>query len=190
MMIIMLIFVHDDRHAQYENARRLQAALRGAKFMSRSEPSDRPPQMSGLDLLLAARDVVLDMQGMPRLIGAKILEVEPGRILFSALPESQHNNPLGTIYGGFTATLLDSAMGCALHAALPAGVGYTTLEFTISFVRPMKAGIGEVKGEGKVVHAGKSIALTEATLSDPEGKLVATATSTCMILRSRLFAGF
>ena len=140
-------------------------------------------KLSGLQLLLAAKHGQVPSNGMPSLVGMKILEVEEGRIRCSALPETRHNNPLGTIHGGFTATVLDSAMGCAVHTMLPAGVRYTTLEFKINFIRGMIAGIGEVLAEGRVSHLGTSIAVAEGTLTDRAGKLIASSSTTCMVLR-------
>lgn len=153
--------------------------------MSSRETAHLLATKTGLELLQAARDGAREVGGMPGLIGMKVLEVEPGRIKLSAVPESRHNNPLGTIHGGFTATLLDSAMGCALHAMLPAGVGYTTLEFKMNFIRSLNAGSGQVIGEGKVVHAGKTIAIAEGSLFDADGKLAATASTTCIIIQPR-----
>jgi uncharacterized protein (TIGR00369 family) len=98
-------------------------------------------------------------------------------------PAEFHYNPIGVVHGGVAATLLDSAMGCALHTTLPAGVGYTTLELKLNYLRPMTRDTGPVRAEGTLINAGRTTALTEARLTDSRGKLLAHATSTCLIMR-------
>lgn len=93
-----------------------------------------------------------------------------------------HYNPIGSVHGGVYATVLDSATGCAVHSTLPAGVGYTSLDLSVKFLRGMTAGTGRALCEGRVVHRGRRTALAEATLRDTEGRLLATASSTCLIV--------
>ncbi|MCM3873284.1 MAG: PaaI family thioesterase, partial [Pyrinomonadaceae bacterium] len=88
------------------------------------------------------------------------------------------------VHGGLAATLLDSAMGCAVHSMLPAGVGYTTLEIKVNFVRPMTAETGQVRCEAKVIHFGGRTATAEGRILDEQGKLYAHGTTTCLIIRS------
>jgi uncharacterized protein (TIGR00369 family) len=109
--------------------------------------------------------------------------VEPGRTVFSLLAEEVHENPMGTMHGGIVATLVDTAMGCALSSLLPADAGFTTLELKTNFVRAITQATGRVYAEGTVVHSGGRIATTEARVHDDTGALYAHATSTCLISR-------
>ncbi|MGO8949973.1 MAG: PaaI family thioesterase, partial [Ktedonobacterales bacterium] len=112
-----------------------------------------------------------------------LLEVDEGRALFVVQPAEYHYNPIGVVHGGLAATLLDSAMSCAIQTTLPAGVGYTTLEIKVNFVRPITLDSGELRCEGKVVHGGSRTATAEGQLLDQAGKLYAHGTTTCIILR-------
>jgi len=117
------------------------------------------------------------------LIGMAIVEVSEGRAVFSAEPAEYHYNPLGTVHGGIAATLLDSAMGCAVQSLLPAGTGYTTLEIKVNYLRPITSATGTVTCEGTIIHLGGRIATAEARLTDATGKLYAHGTTTCLLLR-------
>ena len=114
-------------------------------------------------------------------MGMNIVEVEKGRAVFSITPQEFHYNPIGSVHGGVFCTILDSAMGCALHTALPLGTGYTTLELKTNFLRPLTTKTGPVTCEGTIINLGKKVALAEATLKDAEGRLYAHATCTCLI---------
>ena len=138
--------------------------------------------MSGLDFLVAIRDEELPPAPIQRLLDFTLTEVEEGRVVFTAEPGEQHYNPIGVVHGGLAATLLDSAMGAAVHSTLPLGQGYTTLETKFNLTRPVTAQTGEVSAEGKVVHRGRQVATSEATLRDGAGKLLAHGTSTCLII--------
>ena len=92
-----------------------------------------------------------------------------------------HYNPLGTVHGGYTATLLDSCMGCAVHSTLPKGVSYTTLEFKVSLIRAITAETGPVRAEGLIISSGRRVATAEGKLTDGKGRLLAHATTTCLI---------
>src|SRR5688572_23943177 len=109
------------------------------------------------------------------------IHIEPGRAVFQGRPQLKHYNPLGSVHGGWFATLLDSAMGCAVHSTLPAGKGYTTLELKLNIVRPLTDAVPLVRAEGKLVHAGRQVATAEGRLVGPDGKLYAHATTTCLI---------
>ena len=109
------------------------------------------------------------------------VEIEPGRAVFQGRPLPRHYNPLGTVHGGWFATLLDSAVGCAVHAALPAGKSYTTAELKINIVRPLSDQVPLVRAEGKVIHLGGRMATAEARMTGPDGKLYAHASTTCFI---------
>ena len=116
--------------------------------------------------------------------GFGLVEVESGRAVFAGTPALRHYNPLGTVHGGYAATLLDSCMGCAVHTALPKGTGYTTLEFKVSLVRPITADTGPVRAEGKLVSGGRRVATAEGRLTDSSGRLLAHATTTCLVFEA------
>lgn len=107
--------------------------------------------------------------------------VERGTVVFSSVPGFRHYNPIGSVHGGYAAILLDSAMGLAVHSMLPAGTGYTTLEFKISFIRGMSKDSGAVRTEGKILNVGRRAATAEARITDSQGRLIAHATTTCLI---------
>jgi uncharacterized protein (TIGR00369 family) len=115
------------------------------------------------------------------LVGFDLVEVGDGSAVFALKPGEEHYNPLGTVHGGIAATLLDSAMGCAVHTVLPQGRGYTTLEIKINYVRAMTRDTGRVRAEGTVIHAGRSVATAEARLVDEDGRLYAHGSTTCLI---------
>lgn len=97
-------------------------------------------------------------------------------------PNESHYNPIGSVHGGFYVTLLDSVCGCAVHTTLPAGVGYTSLEIKTNFLRPMTVETGKVTAKGWVTKAGRSAAFAEGEIRDQSGKLLATASSVCLIV--------
>lgn len=142
--------------------------------------------MSGLDFLRAIGEGKLPpppIFATMGLIGAT--DLGEGHITFLAVPAEYHYNPIGVVHGGFAATLLDSAMGCAVHSALPAGVGYTTIEIKINYIRALTAATGEVRAEGRVIHVGGRMATAEGRLVGPDGTLYAHGTTTCYILRPK-----
>src|SRR5947199_3023971 len=139
--------------------------------------------MSGIEYLKALQSGELPPPPISVLIGMEIAEVSEGRIVFSAEPAEYQYNPLGTVHGGIAATLLDSAMGCAVQSVLPFGTAYTTLELKVNYLRPMTSATGVVYCEGKVIHLGGRIATAEARLTDTSGKLYAHGTTTCILLR-------
>jgi uncharacterized protein (TIGR00369 family) len=110
-----------------------------------------------------------------------LTEVSEGRAVFHALPGENHLNPLGGVHGGWAAAVLDSALGCAVQTLLAKGEAYTTAEFKVNLTRPITATTGEVVCEGKVIHKGRTLALSEATLKDKDGRLLAFGTETCSI---------
>lgn len=109
------------------------------------------------------------------------IRMEPGAAIFQGRPRRRHYNPLGIVHGGWFATLLDSAVGCAVHSMLPAGKGFTTLELKVNMVRALNDRVPMVRAEGKVIHAGRQIATAEGRIVGPDGKLYAHATTTCLI---------
>ncbi len=106
---------------------------------------------------------------------------ENGVVSFCSVPGFRHYNPIGSVHGGYAATLLDSAMGLAVHSMLPAGTGYTTLEFKISFIRGMTKDTGPVRSEGRTLNVGRRAATAEARITDAKGRLLAHATTTCLV---------
>ena len=139
--------------------------------------------MSGLQYLQALQTGDLPAAPIASLLGMWIVEVSEGRIVFAAEPGEYEYNPIGTVHGGIAATLLDSAMGCAVHSTLPAGTGYTTLELKVNYLRSMTSKTGVVYCEGKVIHVGGRIATAEGRLTDASGKLLAHGTTTCIVMR-------
>lgn len=109
------------------------------------------------------------------------VHMEPGQAVFQGKPQRRHYNPLGTVHGGWFCTLLDSAVGCAVHSTLPAGKGYTTLEIKVNMLRPLTDAVPLVRAEGRVIHAGRQVATAEGRIVGPDGKVYAHATTTCMI---------
>ncbi len=140
--------------------------------------------MRGLDYLKAIQEGRIPPPPIAVLVDMRIVEVSEGRVVFAAQPAEFHYNPLGAVHGGLAATLLDSALGCAIHSTLPAGTGFTTLEIKVNYLRPMTRDTGLVYCEGKVIHVGGRIATAEGRITDADGKLYAHGTTTCIILRS------
>jgi uncharacterized protein (TIGR00369 family) len=113
------------------------------------------------------------------------IHIETGLAVFQGRPQLRHYNPLGTVHGGWFATLLDSAVGCAVHSTLPAGKAYTTLELKLNIVRALTDAVPLVRAEGRLVHAGRQVATAEGRLVGPDGKLYAHATTTCLVFEQR-----
>lgn len=113
-----------------------------------------------------------------------LVDASPGRALFQGRPQFRHYNPLGSVHGGWFATLLDSAVGCAVHTTLPAGMAYTTAELKVNIVRPLTDKVPLVRAEGKIIHAGRRMATAEGRLFDADDKLYAHATTTCFIFEA------
>jgi uncharacterized protein (TIGR00369 family) len=137
--------------------------------------------LGGIDVLRAIQDGGLPAPPVARLIGLEVDQVSEGLVTFAFEPAEYHYSPLGTVHGGILTTVLDSAMGCAVHSRLRAGLSYTTLELKVSFLRPVRVTTGLVRGEGKVVHLGGRVATAEAHLVDGAGVLYAHSMSTCLI---------
>ena len=140
-------------------------------------------QLSGMEYIEAIFSGELPAPPISTLMGFRGVSAEPGRAVFEMEPGPQHYNPIGSVHGGVALTLLDSAMGCAVHTLLEAGVGYTTLEVKTNFVRPITADTGPIRCEGIVIHQGARIATAEGKLTDAAGKLLAHGTTTCLIFQ-------
>lgn len=141
-------------------------------------------ERSGLEQLRAMVDKRVPAPPISSHIGLQIESVDEGDVLMSAEPDESHYNPIGSVHGGFFATVLDSACGCAVHSTLPAGVGYTSLELKVSFLRPITADTGTVTAHGWVTKVGRNVAFAEADVRDSDGRILATASSTCLIIPS------
>ena len=120
-----------------------------------------------------------------RATGIYLREVAEGRVIFAGMPSAEFLNPIGTVHGGWTSAILDSAMACAVHTTLKAGEGYTTVEMKINFVRPILPDLGEITCEGVLIHRGGTIATSEGRLRDGKGRLLAHGSETCMILQTK-----
>ena len=118
-----------------------------------------------------------------------LVELERGRVVFEGSPSRKVFNPIGSVHGGYAATLLDSACGCAVHSSLPAGQGYTTLELKVSYHRALTDTSGPVRAEGKIISIGRRVGFSEARLIDAQGRLCASATSTLLIFPVGASAG-
>jgi uncharacterized protein (TIGR00369 family) len=139
---------------------------------------------NGLDLMRKMVAGELPPPPIMNLIDISGMEVEEGSVTFYLEPQEFHYNPLGTMHGGVLSTLLDSAAACSLHSTLPAGVGYTSLDLNVKFLRAVTVESGRLTCKGGVLQKGRRTALTEARLTDTAGRLIAHATSSCMIFEA------
>ncbi len=138
-------------------------------------------ERSGLDIIRSLMDGTSDYRGIAHTLDFRPVEVEEGRVVFEGHPSKAVYNPIGTVHGGYAATLLDSAMGCAVHTRLKAGQGYTTLELKVAYHRALSDTSGPIRAEGKVIALGRRAAFAEGRLLDKDGRLCATATTTCLV---------
>ena len=138
--------------------------------------------MSGIDYFRKLMSGELPPPAMLDLLGIKLVEVEPGRVVFTATADERFYNGTGVAHGGFAATLLDTALGCAINSAMPAGKRFTTLELKVNLTRPLTRDAGEVRCEASVVHVGGRTATSEGRIVDRDGKLYAHGTTTCIVV--------
>ena len=139
--------------------------------------------MSGLDYLQALIDGKFPRPPISATLDFVLVAVKEGRAIFECTPSEFHYNPIGVVHGGLAATLLDSALGCAVHSTLTAGAGYSTVELHVNLVRPVTMQSGRLRCEADVIHVGRSMATAQARLTAAAGKLYAHGTTTCMIFR-------
>ncbi|MCK6450002.1 MAG: PaaI family thioesterase [Alphaproteobacteria bacterium] len=144
-------------------------------------PSETLRRMSGLEFLSAIIAGTLPTPPICRTLDFRLVEVEKGRAAFAGNPSRDFYNPIGSVHGGYAATLLDSCMGCAVHTMMEAGRGYTTLELKVNLVRPITETTGALRAEGRIIHAGRTTATAEGRLTDAAGKLLAHGTTTCAV---------
>ncbi len=152
----------------------------------------KPEQVAGktgLEIMQALLRGELPYPPISETLGFFLIEVGDGHAVFQGEPQFKHYNPLGTVHGGWYATLLDSALGCAVQTKLPAGTGYTTAELGLNIVRSASDKSGPLRAIGKVIHSGRQMATAEARIVGPDGKLYAHATTTCFIFDATARAG-
>lgn len=140
---------------------------------------------TGIETLQAMLAGELPYPPMAQTLGFSLIAVAPGRAVFQGTPRLEHYNPLGTVHGGWYATLLDSALGCAVHTLMAAGWGYTTAELGVHIVRAATASTGPLRAIGSVVHSGRQLATAEARIVDPAGKVYAHGTTSCLVFEAR-----
>jgi len=144
-------------------------------------PTTVMASMSGLDFVRAIFEGKLPAPPITQGIDPFDQTAEQGVVSFHTIPGFRHYNPIGSVHGGYAAILLDSVMGLAVHTTLPAGTGYTTLEFKISFIKGMTEHTGPVRSEGRTLSVGRRAATAEARITDSKGRLLAHATTTCLV---------
>lgn len=139
-------------------------------------------EMTGLEVLQAMALGELPRASITTTIPMTFVKIEEGRVLFHAIANDSHLNPMGGVHGGFAATVLDSVTGCAVHTLLNVGVGYGTIDLNVKMIRPVPKN-EKLIAEGKIINLSKSLGISEGTLKSQDGKLLATATATCMIIK-------
>jgi len=145
--------------------------------------------LTGLEVMQAMLAGRLPFPHIADTLDFALVEVETGKAVFQGTPQLKHYNPLGSVHGGWYATLLDSALGCAVHTTMPAGRAYTTAELSVNIVRAATAKSGPLRAIGKVVHSGRQLATAEARIVGPDGKLYAHGTTTCLVFEVPQRAG-
>ena len=136
---------------------------------------------SGLEFFQAMANGALPIPPIGETLHFIPVEIEKGRAVFQGQPKFEHYNPIGTVHGGWIATLLDSALGCAVHSALPAGKAYTTLELKVNYVKALSEKVPLVRAEGKVIHLGGRVATADGRMVGADGTLYAHAVTTCLV---------
>jgi uncharacterized protein (TIGR00369 family) len=174
-LITIVIIITMDEDASLVNALAATATDYGVT------PLEVMASMPGIDFVRAIFDGKLPAPPIMQTIEPFGSTAEPGVVVMYSVPGFRHYNPIGSVHGGYAATLLDSAMGLAVHTALPAGTGYTTLEFKVSFIKGMTEDIGPVRTEGRTLSVGRRAATAEARITDAKGRLLAHATTTCLV---------
>ena len=172
----------DQTLAQWEAE---EKALRARLQAPDTTPRDQIARRSGMELF----EAIFAGQLPPAPIGDTLdfvaIHMEPGLAIFQGRPQRRHYNPLGSVHGGWFATLLDSALGCAVHTRMPPGRGYTTAELGVNLVKALTPQVQRVRAIGQVLHCGRQLATAEARLVGPDGTLYAHATTTCLVFEAR-----
>jgi uncharacterized protein (TIGR00369 family) len=164
-----------------------ETAVRQRQAASAPTPpaAEHVASMTGLEMMQAMLAGKLGAPSISHTLDFLLVEVEHGRAVFQGAPGPGHLNPMGSVHGGWYATLLDSALGCCVHAALPRGKTYTTLELKVNMVRALSPQVQRVRAEGRVIHAGGQTATADARLFGPDGKLYAHGSTTCLVFTPR-----
>ncbi len=136
---------------------------------------------TGLEMMQAMLRGEVPYPPIAQTLDFQLIEVDAGRAVFQGTPGAQHLNPMGTVHGGWFATLLDSALGCAVHTMMQPGRGYTTAELSVNLVKALSPKVQRVRAEGQVLHCGRQLATAEARLVGADGTLYAHATTTCLV---------
>ena len=145
---------------------------------------ERRRAMGGLAFFRHMLQGQMPQAPMTKLLNMRLLEVDEGRVVFGARPSRDHYNGMGVVNGGLAATLLDSALGCAINSMAPPGKIYTTLELKINYTRPLTEDVGDVRCEARVIHLGSRTATAEGRIVDADGKLYAHGTTTCIVVET------
>lgn len=146
---------------------------------------DQVAGLTGLQIMQAMLAGELPYPHIADTLDFGLVEVAFGKAVFQGTPQLKHYNPMGVVHGGWFATLLDFALGCAVQTTLGAGVGYTTAHLSVHMVRPATVDTGPLRAIGKAVHSGRQMATSEARIVAPDGKLYAHATTTCAVFAAR-----
>jgi len=163
------------------------AAVRARMTAGGGKPGMAHPQQvagkTGLEIMQAMLTGEIPYPHIAETLDFSLVEVEPGKATFQGTPQLKHYNPMGSVHGGWYATLLDSAVGCAVHTMMPVGRGYTTAELSVNIVRAASHATGPLRAIGTVIHCGKQLATAEGRIVGPDGKLYAHATTTCLVFQ-------
>jgi len=161
------------------------AAIRARMLEGGGKPGLAKPEhlkgKTGLEQMQAMLSGSMPYPHIAETLDFALVDIEPGKAVFQGTPQLKHYNPLGSVHGGWYATLLDSAVGCAIHTMMPAGRGYTTAELSVNIVRAASHKSGPLRAIGTVIHCGKQLATAEGRIVGPDGKLYAHATTTCLV---------
>ncbi|WP_166822287.1 PaaI family thioesterase [Brevibacterium limosum] len=141
----------------------------------------RLPHLDGIEFLQKIADGEIPAAPIGAHIGMEFTEVEPGKVTFTCHPDESHYNPIGMVHGGLVCTLLDSVVGCAAHSLLPAGMGYTSIDINVGYLRPVTADSGPLVATGRVTKPGRRVTFAEGEVVDAAGKTVATTTSSLLV---------
>ncbi|MEL6478709.1 MAG: PaaI family thioesterase [Pseudomonadota bacterium] len=139
--------------------------------------------LSGLEFLRGIVEGRYPAPPIAETLNFRMIEAVEGRVVFEGLPQFAHYNPIGSVHGGWFGTLMDSCMACAVQSTLPAGSGYTTLEFKINILRPAFTSTGPLRAIGESIHTGRRTATSQGRLEDAGGKIYATGTTTCLVMQ-------
>ena len=144
-------------------------------------PVEATQNMRGLEMLQAMIRGEIPHPPIAHLLGYQLEEIAEGRAVVGVQPAEYHYNPIGSVHGGLAATVLDTALGCAVHSVMPLGASYTTIELKINYIRPVTVETGYLRCEAMLIHAGRRMATAEGRLVDDNGKLYAHGSTTCMV---------